>query len=79
MCGRNEKFNVFDLACGFLNNSLKALAHILPTSGDYGLWQSMILKLCTGPAFSIISEVLSVKIMPLPLSCYCLSKPVQQR
>lgn len=51
VCGRNEKFNVFDLACGFLNNSLKALAHILPTSGDYDLWQSMILQLCSGPAF----------------------------
>lgn len=50
MCGRTEKFNVFDLACGFLNNSLKALAHILPTSGDYELWQSMILELCAGPA-----------------------------
>lgn len=31
VCGINEKFDVFDLACGFLNNSLKALAHFLPT------------------------------------------------
>lgn len=43
-CGRNEKFNIFDLACGFLNNSLRALAHMLPTSGDYEPWQSMILE-----------------------------------
>lgn len=27
VCGRNKKFNAFDLACGFLNNSQKVLAH----------------------------------------------------
>lgn len=53
VCGRNEKFNVFDLACGlwpFLNNSLKALALTLPTTGDYELLRSVIPELCTGPA-----------------------------
>lgn len=85
VCGRNEKFNVFDLACGFLNNSLKVLAHSLPTSGDYDLWQSMILELCTGPTFSRPRWGVTVQIMLfatlLLLSFFTLKflKPAQQR